>query len=242
MLQVDTNGIISLNQAFSGSNNVQTMPFVSNAPLVCPLWSDANTRYGGAVYYRLVNQSNDDNGLLMRARQEVMAYFIDSQNFVPHFLLIVTWKNIGYIWNSTLVSLASITTLLYLKITFFQTNTFQAVLISDERESFVFFFYPVDGINWPSLEHPPNAIAGFNFGNGIRSFILPHAELTHDILEIEEESNVHSNGKWLFRVDLFRIEAPPCKKHKPFMLPVYNAVFCRQPDNSYKNYYLATRY
>ena len=30
----------------------------------------------------------------------------------------------------------------------------------------------------------------------------------------------------MFRVDLFRIEAPPCKKHKSFMLPVYNAIYC----------------
>ena len=55
-----------------------------------------------------------------------------------------------------------------------QTNTFQAVMMSDGQESFTSFLYPANGINWPSLDEPPNAIAGFNFGNGIRSLIIPH--------------------------------------------------------------------
>ena len=83
--------------------------------------------------------------------------------------------------------------------------------MSDGEDSFSSFLYPSNGINWPPVDQLPNAIAGFNFGNGIRSLIIPHTEFTHEILDIEESSNVHSTGKWLFRVNLYRIDSPPCK-------------------------------
>lgn len=104
-MQVDTNGLISLGRAFRTSKQFQDFPIIS-PPLIAPFWCDANTRYSGSVYYRVVNESNDAYGLLERARQEVMRYFIDSQDFVPAYILIVTWEDIGYMWNSTLVSIS----------------------------------------------------------------------------------------------------------------------------------------
>ena len=71
--------------------------------MICPFWCDANTRYSGAVYFRVVTEDDDSDGLLMRARQEIMAYFIDNQMFEPKCILIATWVDVGYIWNSTLV-------------------------------------------------------------------------------------------------------------------------------------------
>lgn len=102
LLQVDTNGLISLNGAFQASKEIEIFPMES-PPLIAPFWCDANTRFGGSVLYRIINETNDH--LLERARQEVMAYFIDHQDFVPAYILIVTWDEIGYIWNSTLVPL-----------------------------------------------------------------------------------------------------------------------------------------
>ena len=99
---MDTNGIISLGRVFRNSHLVRLLP-TRSPPMICPFWCDANTRYGGTVYFRVVTEENDTDGLLMRARQEIMAYFIDNQMFQPQCLLIVTWEDIGYLWNSTLV-------------------------------------------------------------------------------------------------------------------------------------------
>ena len=99
---MDTNGLISLDQAFQTSKEIKIFP-TESPPLIAPFWCDANTRFGGSVYYRIVNKSNDVDGLLERARKAVMAYFIDSQDFFPAYILIATWDEVGYIWNSTLV-------------------------------------------------------------------------------------------------------------------------------------------
>jgi len=61
----------------------------------------------------------------------------------------------------------------------FQTNTFQLVVVSDRRESFVLFLYP-DTINWiqgegkdsPQSNDPP-AQAGFDHGDNTRYYTLP---------------------------------------------------------------------
>lgn len=97
---MDVNGICSLSNPFDASNQVQLLPLTS-PPLICPFWCDSDTRQGGVVYFRLVTEENDDAGLLMRARQEIMAYFIDNQMFEPKYILIVTWEDIGYMRNST---------------------------------------------------------------------------------------------------------------------------------------------
>ena len=205
---MDTNGIVSFGRAFQNSKQIMIFP-TNSPPIICPFWCDADTGHGGAIYYRVVTEDNDINGSLMQARQEIMAYFIDNQMFVPKYMVIITWEKVAYVWNSTQVRVLSnefvVVSLLI------QTNTFQALLISDGVDSFTSFLYPSNGINWPPLDQPPTAIAGFNFGNGIRSYVIPHTGLTHDILDIENSSNVQSPGKWLFRVNLYRIDPPPRK-------------------------------
>ena len=91
-----------MNQAFEDSHQVQLLP-LNSPPLICPLWCDANTRLGGNIYYRVVTKENDISGLLMRARQEIMAYFIDNQMFQPKYIFIVTWEDIAYNQSSKLV-------------------------------------------------------------------------------------------------------------------------------------------
>lgn len=82
--------------------------------------------------------------------------------------------------------------------------------MSDGTESFACFLYPSNEISWPPIDQYPYAIAGFNYGNKIRFYTQPHSS-SHDILDIEESSNIHFNGKWLYRINLYRIDPPPCK-------------------------------
>ena len=62
-----------------------------------PYWADVDTRGVGDVYYR---QTTDPN-LLARATSEIRAAFPSSRNVTIRRLLIATWDNVGYYFQST---------------------------------------------------------------------------------------------------------------------------------------------
>ena len=70
-----------------------------------------------------------------------------------------------------------------------QENTFQFVIATDGRRTFVFFIY--GDIEWGF------ANIGFNAGDGVRSFMVPGA-LTFDSVDIEKGSNVGRKGVYIF--------------------------------------------
>lgn len=66
--------------------------------------------------------------------------------------------------------------------TFFQVNTFQIVIASDELNSFVIMNYLDDGIQWiqsggkfAGIRADPPAQAGFDSGSGNFHFQLPNS-------------------------------------------------------------------
>ena len=87
----------------------------------------------------------------------------------------------------------------------FQNNTFQVVLVTDGRKSFVFFIY--GDIQWGT-----GAQIGFNAGDGGRSFMVPGA-LTNSTVDIETMSNVGRKGMFAFRVDGSEVEQPTGSIH-----------------------------
>ena len=88
----------------------------------------------------------------------------------------------------------------------FQNNTFQCVLVSGVKESFVIFLYPDERIQWTTGDgsHGVNgfggirAIAGINAG--VNSIIIPGSS-SPSIVNIEKTSNVDIPGTWMFKVD-----------------------------------------
>ena len=97
---------------------------------------------------------------------------------------------------------------------FLQTNTFQVVLITDGKCSYVTYLYADGLIQWTTgdasggsdgLGGTP-AQAGFDAGDRIRSFSID-GSLTADILDIDRTTNVGIPGQWTYRVDW--IIAPP---------------------------------
>ena len=74
--------------------------------------------------------------------------------------------------------------------------------------SFVILLYADDGIQWTTGDASEGsngfggtpAQVGFNAGDGIRYAVVP-ASRTHDIVNIEETSNVGTPGIWIYRVD-----------------------------------------
>ena len=84
----------------------------------------------------------------------------------------------------------------------FQTNTFQALLVTDGRHSFVVFNYLDDGISWTrGNTSQVDAQVGFNFGGDPPRFnVFPNSR-TAAIADIEEDSNTGSPGQYVYRVD-----------------------------------------
>ena len=81
---------------------------------------------------------------------------------------------------------------------YFQSNTFQVILVTNGELSFVFFSY--GDIEWGF-----NANIGFNSRN--RSFTVPGA-LTINTIDVETTSNVGVAGLHVYRVDQENITEP----------------------------------
>ncbi|KAK2159265.1 hypothetical protein LSH36_155g00003 [Paralvinella palmiformis] len=80
-----------------------------------------------------------------------------------------------------------------------KTNTFQTVLITDGKLTFVQFNYK--HLNWPNDPSSScEALMGFNIGDG-KTFYSHQASLTGNITQLQDTSNVNITGRWMFRVD-----------------------------------------
>lgn len=102
-----------------------------------------------------------------------------------------------------------------------QTNTFQCVLVSDGKISFVLFLYAKGEIQWSSADSSGGtngiggtpAQAGFNAGDGYRHFSLSVSR-TNDIIDIDDlHGNTGEEGLWIFRVDGREISSGQCSNN-----------------------------
>ena len=89
-----------------------------------------------------------------------------------------------------------------------QTNTFQCILATVLKCSFVIFIYPNGEIQWTTGDNSGGidgfggveAVAGINAGDGVNNIIIPGSQ-TPSIINITQTSNVDIPGVWMFRVD-----------------------------------------
>ena len=83
-----------------------------------------------------------------------------------------------------------------------QANTFQAVLVTDERHSFVIFNYLDDGINWNKGDSSPiPAQVGYNYGGTELHTVTLLGSRMENISLIDTASNVNISGQFVFRID-----------------------------------------
>ena len=92
------------------------------------------------------------------------------------------------------------------------------MLVSDGRVSFAIFLYAEEEIQWTTgdsgggtngLGGTP-AQAGFNSGDGLRSYSLPLSR-SNGIVDIDEvPGNTEEKGLWIFRVDQNEIASGVC--------------------------------
>ncbi|KXJ29880.1 Sushi, nidogen and EGF-like domain-containing protein 1 [Exaiptasia diaphana] len=125
-LYVNINGVITFKNSFS--NYVpKRFPF-DDTVMIAPFWTDVDTRKGGAVWYR----QNTSKNALKVASTDVRKAFPEFPRFLAIWMFVATWEKVTF-YGTTNENI---------------TNTFQSVLLTDGRYSFVRFNY--HNITWTS--------------------------------------------------------------------------------------------
>ena len=76
------------------------------------------------------------------------------------------------------------------------TNTFQSALATNGQDTFLFFLYADNLIEW--VLH--GAQVGVDGGDGVNYYSIPNS-LTPEIINITHTSNVNIPGLWILKVD-----------------------------------------
>ena len=84
----------------------------------------------------------------------------------------------------------------------FQRNTFQVVIVSDERTTYVLFNYPIDHrLQWIGRPGQNPAVVGY-MANDLSTFESHPLSGTVSVLSVASLSNVGITGRYLYRVSL----------------------------------------
>uniref|UniRef100_A0A336M8F3 CSON013620 protein n=2 Tax=Culicoides sonorensis TaxID=179676 RepID=A0A336M8F3_CULSO len=153
------------------------------------------------VYYSVhsnLAKVHDRYSIELRERLlwDIRQGIIGSDTFHPKHVIIVTWKNMTFAGG--------------LDTTLRRTNTFQAVIATDEVFTYVMFNYA--DINWSTHteaggdtvkgEGGTPAFIGFNAGNGSRSFeYKPYSQSDHIFNLANPNSGQKMPGRHIFRID-----------------------------------------
>ncbi|XP_053547101.1 alpha-tectorin-like [Bombina bombina] len=187
-LFVNNNGVISFGIAVS-QYTPNAFPLSNGSPFVAPYWGDVNNERGGTVYYR----ESTDPKLLKRITDDLNKYF-PNLHFKATWAFVGTWDNVAYFGTRSK-----------------KTNTFQAVLATDSKRSFIILNY--GKITWTTgTASGGNSLtglggiaaqAGFNSGDKTHYFNIPGSR-TSDVINIGKTTNVNTPGRWVFQVDQFK--------------------------------------
>lgn len=149
------------------------------------------------VYFRLfrVGEHSDrdpQQWLEQRALEDFREGMIGAADFKPTFVAIATWRNV------TLTGMQSKSNV--------KTNTYQVVLASDERRTYVMFNY--EKIDWIAVndvnngENGENPFVGFNAGNTTRYYeFIPYSQepRVKNLPQHGEGNGI--KGRYIFQID-----------------------------------------
>ncbi|XP_030070577.1 nidogen-2 isoform X2 [Microcaecilia unicolor] len=195
-LYVGTNGIIST-QDFPRETQYVDDGFPTDFPVIAPFLSDIDTTNGrGKIYYR----QDSSNEVLARAAIEIQRGFPQA-SFHPTNVFLVSWDNVGAYEEVTRLSGPSN-----------QFNTFQAVLASDDSNTYAILLYPEDGLQFfgtrpkesynVHLELP----ARVGFSRGESEYLKregPYYSVTgneQSVKNLYQTSNTGVPGVWVFHI------------------------------------------
>lgn len=186
---VNNNGVVSFGTNVS-QYTPDPFPLDGGSPFVAPYWADVNNVLGGNVYWR----QTQDQQILSRCTADINQYFPNTP-FTAIWALIATWDRVAYFGTASK-----------------KVNTFQTVLTTDAKISFIMLNYA--NIEWTTgIASGGNAKtglggipaqAGFDSGDKTNFYNIPGSR-TPDILYIGNTTNVNFKGRWAFQVDEFVI-------------------------------------
>ncbi|XP_077765416.1 nidogen-2 isoform X1 [Canis aureus] len=197
-LYVGTNGIIST-QDFPRETQYVDDDFPTDFPAIAPFLADIDTSQGrGRVLYR----EDTSLAVLGQAARYVRAGFPrTAARFTPTHAFLVTWEQVGAYEEATSRAPPS-----------GELNTFQAVLASDESDTYALFLYPANGLQFfgtrpkesynVQLELP----ARVGFCRGETDDLKregPYFSLTsteQSVKNLYQQSNLGIPGVWAFHI------------------------------------------
>ncbi|XP_071814005.1 sushi domain-containing protein 2-like isoform X2 [Apostichopus japonicus] len=220
-LSVLADGVISVgmgNEQFVFTSEV--FPLSGNGTaLIAPYMADVDLSLGGSVWISYLDDFEDDiKGLVQGVFPEEEIRYLTYQ-------YAFTWDSVMFNGSTSQSSLK---------------NTFQAVIItayvvpSDYTDDDYFYNYYYEyystfvifnygKLDWTTgangaMNGQANGLggleaqAGFNAGDGIRSFSLPGSR-SDDVSDLMEKSNIGIPGRWVFKVDGDMIEGFSCSSN-----------------------------
>eukprot|EP01084_Bolivina_argentea_P301020 519204_1 len=192
-IYVSTNGCLSFNHGVKQFTPDQ-FPLEDHL-FLSAFWADVDTRgtNAGKVYYRESTEAAE----LSEATKQIVAVFRKLRgNFYATSLFIATWDHVGYYDQKS-----------------DKLNTFQTVVVTNGRKSFVIFNYLSDnGIQWTygDFSVGVHAQCGFNKGDGKTHESL-EGSYTADVINLHKKTNIGIPGRFMFGIDAVKIYLPPPK-------------------------------
>ena len=162
---MNTNGVLSFGRSHTStsSGGVDFNLIVSSPPIIAPFWDDINIVRGGAIYYRQDNTSS----IAEQVQQNIYTQFPDVGFFYPSLVFVATWDRVEP-FSSAFRGLV---------------NTFQVVIASDGRRTFVRFSY--EDIQWGGS----NTLIGVSAGDRA-NFITHPASLNSSVTSLLDHTTV----------------------------------------------------
>ncbi|NXW25826.1 TECTA protein, partial [Circaetus pectoralis] len=197
-LYVNNNGVISFDTRVN-QYTPDPFPLADGRTFVAPYWGDVDNVRGGDVFYR----ETTDPTLLARVTKDINQYF-PKIPYTATWAFVATWDHVAYYGSTTN-----------------KGNTFQAVLTTNTKTSFIILNYwdiqwttgaASDGDPETGLGGTP-AHAGFNSGDETHFYNIPGSQ-TDAIINITKTSNVNVPGRWVFQVDDFKVTGVPTEVPK----------------------------
>ena len=148
---MNTNGVLSFGWSYTHTSYGRSnFSFVSSPPIIVPFWDDVDITKGGSIYYRQDNTSS----IADEVQQDIGDQFPDV-DFYPSLVFVATWDRVAA-YSSSLRDLV---------------NTFQIVMASDGRQTFIKFHY--GDIQWGGS----NTLIGVSAGDRINFITHPASGL-----------------------------------------------------------------
>ena len=163
---MNTNGVLSFGWPYTSTSSGRlNFTFVSSPPLIAPFWDDIDITKGGSIYYRLDNTSSTAD----QVQLDVYNQFPDVDSFYPSLVFVATWDRVAA-YSSSLEGLV---------------NTFQIVMASDGRQTFVKFHY-ID-IQWGGSD----TLIGVSAGNRVNFITHPASGLSSSVLSLNYTTTMY---------------------------------------------------